>query len=81
MEEILKLFSVCALQVLEVLDALSLSQYKPVFHYMGMSGKQLSCYSGAMLESCLGVTQPVDRERLLLLINGSISAHELLYNS
>ena len=73
-----KYFSLFSLQVLNVLDVLNLSQYKPMFHYMNMSGDQLSHYNDTQLENCLGITQRADREKLMLLINGSLSAHELL---
>ena len=60
---------------------MNLTQYKPNFHYMGVSGEQLSHYSDSLLESHLGVTQRQHRERLMLLISGVKSAQEVLVNS
>ena len=67
-------------QVLELLDAMSLSHYKPTFHYMGLSGEKLSRYTDQQLESHVGVIPPADRERLRHIITGSLSAHELMMN-
>ena len=74
------LYIVYVSQVLEVLEVLNLSHYKPAFHYMRLSGEQLSRYTEAQLESQLGVIPPADRERFMHIITGSLSAHELLVN-
>ena len=66
--------------MLELLDAMRLSHYKPTFHYMGLSGNQLSRYTEQQMESRLGVIPPTDRQALMRLISGSISAHDLLVN-
>ena len=59
---------------------MDLSHYKRTFHYMGLSGEQLSRYTDQQLESHLGVIPPNDRQSLMTLISGSVSARELLMN-
>ena len=61
-----------------MLDALNIPQYKPTFHYMAVSGDQLSRYTDILLETHLGVSERSHREKLLQLISGSLSVHDLL---
>ena len=60
---------------------MNLSQYKSTFYSKGISGTRLSQHTENSLESQLGISQRLHRKRLMLVINGTKSIHEILTNA
>ena len=65
-------------QVLQLLDALNLSQYKRRFEEEVIAGDILADCDDITLEKELGVTMRIHRLKLLQMISGESSAKHLI---
>jgi len=66
------------MQVLDLLDAMKLSQYKETFEVEQISGDVLMDCDEELLEKDLGVSKKVHRIRLMKIVQGQHSAKNIL---